>query len=394
MESRNRNTAGFNGSNRTITQDPTPMPYHAKAGEADPYAALIHHQVRIAEEREKEIQSKAQKRKLEQARILREQVDYRARVQQEQRAAEMKFDLEQQERHHQWERAEAAKAQKQEALKRAEYQQILAFQEEQRKKLEAEKARAKMKDQEYLQQVARQTELTKQKDLENALKWKEEARLVKMANDQHRTLKAEARRRELEEDKERIRIFEKRQREADARRKADLESMKRNQEILTNLGRAAAEEQAKRDAIVESQIQEAIRRDEERARRLEEEKNLKKAQFELEQRNWRMGELQRKQQQAALLKQQELAEVEQMRIQFAQAQADDARKREEKRLAAAAINQDLRRQIELKREQNLKSYVQMSPAELAMNAQVLNQYSPARPSARSAMSRAGQSIIF
>ena len=79
---------------------------------------------------------------------------------------------------------------------------------------------------------------------------------------------------------------------------------------------------------------------------------------------------------------------------LAQVQAEDARKKEQKRLAAVAINQDLRKQIELKRGQNQKASVQMSPAEMAMNAQVLSQFSPARPSARSAMSRAGQSIIF
>ena len=35
------------------------MPYHAVAGEADPYAALIHHQVRVAEQQEQQTLAKA-----------------------------------------------------------------------------------------------------------------------------------------------------------------------------------------------------------------------------------------------------------------------------------------------------------------------------------------------
>ena len=164
--------------------------------------------------------------------------------------------------------------------------------------------------------------------------------------------------------------------------------------MLTNLGRAAAEEQQRRDAIVEQQIQNAIRLQEEKAKRLEEEKERKKAIFKYEQQQWRQQERQRKEQEMMIRRQQELKDVEDMRIQFARAQAEDVKKAEERRRAAASISQDLRRQIDEKKIRNRKAMVEMSPAEMSMNAQVLSQFSPARPSARSAMSRVGQSIIF
>eukprot|EP00946_MAST-07B_sp_MAST-7B-sp1_P004659 g4659.t1 len=370
------------------------MPYHAVAKDADPYAALIRHKVRIAEEREKEMLAKAQKTKNEQAAFLREQVEARKRVQAEERAAQLRFDLEQQERHNAWNRAEAMKMQEKEQKRRAEYQDIIAFQKTVQAKVKAENEAALQKDREYLETVRLATEAAKERELEQTRRWREEARKTKIANDARLGRRREMALREKEEDKARIRIYEARQQAAEERRQAELDALKRNQEVLTNLGRAAAEEQQRRDAIVEQQIQDAIRLQEEKAKRLEEEKERKKAIFKYEQQQWRQQEIQRKEREMMIRRQQELKDVEDMRIQFARAQAEDVKKAEERRRAAASISQDLRRQIDEKKIRNRKAMVEMSPAEMSMNAQVLSQFSPARPSARSAMSRVGQSIIF
>jgi hypothetical protein len=377
-----------------VAPEPVPMPYHAVAGEADPYAALIHHQVRIAEQHQQKVLAEAQQTKTKQAAFLRDQVDFRKRAQAEERAAQLKFDLQQQEVQHAWERAEAIKMQEKEQRRRADYQEILAFQQETRAKVEAEKARAKQRDQDYLETVRRATLASKERDRQDAMRWMEEAKKTKIANDARLGVRREQALREKEEDKARIRVFEARQKAADEARQAGLDALKRNQEVLTNLGRAAVAEQEKRDALVEEQIQAAVRLGEEKARRVDEEKARKKATFKQEQLQWRQQERQRKEEQIMLRRQEELREVEDMRIQFALNQSEDARKIEERRRASASISQDLRRQIYEKQVRSRKAKVEMSPAELSMNAQVLSQFSPARPSARSAISRAGQSIIF
>ena len=76
------------------------------------------------------------------------------------------------------------------------------------------------------------------------------------------------------------------------------------------------------------------------------------------------------------------------------AEADDLRKDEIKRQQARDMNVYLRGQMAERSERDRAAKVMMSPAELSMNAGVLQQFSPVKKPQYNSMQRAGQNIIF
>ena len=370
------------------------MPYNATAGEGDPYAALIQYQARQADEREAKLKVEQQKRKAEQAAFLQEQIALRKKIAADERAKQIQMELQEQENRNKWQRQEALKMQLAEQKRRAEYAQILEYQEQRQKKNAAEKARVMAQDKQYLRQIEQAQLAAEERDRQRQIQWKEEAKKTKEANDARLGLRAAAARREIEEDKARNRIFEERQAATEAQRIADLESIKRRQEDLTNLGVKAANEQYEREQEIERQIQKAIRQDEEKVRLRDEEKARAKAAFLEEQRRWKASEDARKAEASARQKAEEMQEVLMFKQQLLQAEAMDATKAQDRRAAAAAVHSTLKQQMVERQQRNRKARVEMSAQEFAMNAQVLGSFSPAKPSARSTMGRAGRSIIF
>ena len=86
--------------------------------------------------------------------------------------------------------------------------------------------------------------------------------------------------------------------------------------------------------------------------------------------------------------------VKQFEQQLLRAAKQDAAKQDAKRKAQQDLNFDLRMQISERQEKNRLARVRMPANEMAMNAKILQQYSPARQSPRSTLQRTGNNIIF
>ena len=138
-----------------------------------------------------------------------------------------------------------------------------------------------------------------------------------------------------------------------------------------------------------------IERDEIKREKLDAKKALDKATFLNDQRVWRQQELARKEALERIRKTNEIDEVNQMRMRYLEAEQQDQEKAEAKKLLAQEMNQYLRQQMETRVERDKAMKVAMSPAELAMNAGVLNTFSPAQKPDRSQMlRRTGNNVIF
>ena len=129
-------------------------------------------------------------------------------------------------------------------------------------------------------------------------------------------------------------------------------------------------------------------------RKKEQAKQDAKTKFLQEQALWRDSEKQRKLESIQLAKIEEYEEVARFKQKVIDDNELDLKKAEEKRRQAQEVNAQLRQQMIARQERDLAAKVHMSPAELAMNAGVLSQFSPARRPEKSTMQRTGQSIIF
>ena len=207
-------------------------------------------------------------------------------------------------------------------------------------------------------------------------------------------LRAEEARREVAEDKERIRVLLALQKAEDERRIANLESIKRHQETLTNLGQKAAEERTANDARIEAQIQSAIRKDEEKNQKRDQEKAEALSNFLEEQKKWKQQEDERKRFALNKAKREELDEVSRFKQKIIDDEAEDARKAQAKRNDALQMNVYLREQMRTRELRDRAAKVAMSPAELSMNAGVLQQFSPAQKPIRNAGRNVIQTRIF
>lgn len=374
-----------------------PMPYNAGANEGDPYAALMLHQAQAAEVREAQLAEAETKRRKEQNEFLKQQIELKVRLQKEAKEKQIRLELLEQEKHNEWTRQENIKNNQKEVARRREYQRIMEFQKEHAKKVEEEKVRIMAQDQMFLQNIAAAQEAADAKEIQEQIKWKAEARKTKLENDKQLGRRAEMARLEVEKDKERIRMMIQIQKENDARRKADLEATKRHQEHLTNLGEKAAEAQAAADARIEAQIHAAIERDEIKRNKKEKEKAAAKQNFLLEQRLWKEQEDERRKEETYRKKQAELEEVNRIRLQAMNAEKLDAKLAAEKKIKAQEMNYYLKQQMAERVERDRVNKVAMSPAELAMNATILSQFSPARRPVKDTsnmFARAGNNVIF
>ena len=371
------------------------MPYNAGAGDGDPYAALLMHKVLEADTRDAKQAKALAERRQEQTKFLQQQIEMKKRLEKEAKEKQVRIELIEQEKHHEWTRQENAKNYQKELARREEYQRIMTYQKERANKIEVEKQQIREQDQRYLQNIADSQIAADARKKQEAIRWKEEAKKTKMSNDQRLGIRAAQARKEMEEDKERIRLLIQLQKDSDERRLADLEKLNQHQEFLTTLGEKAAEEQAANDARIEAQIAAAIERDEIKREKLDAKKALDKATFLNDQRVWRQQELARKEALERIRKTNEIDEVNQMRMRYLEAEQQDQEKAEAKKLLAQEMNQYLRQQMETRVERDKAMKVAMSPAELAMNAGVLNTFSPAQKPDRSQMlRRTGNNVIF
>ena len=373
------------------------MPYNSNAGEGDPYAALLIHQVRVADDRERKLAGVEAERRAKQSAFLQQQIDLKAKLVKEAREKQIRLELIEQEKHHEWTRQENEKVYQKEVARREEYQRIMEYQQQRQTKVEQEKAQVQIQDQMFLTNIANAQVAADAREQEEASRWRIEAQKTKEQNDLQLEARAKMAKREVEQDKERIRVLIQIQKDNDARRLADLESTKKHQDVLTALGEKAAEKQAANDARIEEQINAAIRRDEIKRDKKEADKASAKAQFLEDQRIWRNQELGRKQSIEMTRKQNEMDEVNRMRLQYMEGEKQDAKKAELKKRQAQDMNVYLRQQMNLRVERDKAARVMMSPHELAMNAGVLSQFSPARKPEKGTsqtFTRAGNNVIF
>jgi len=370
------------------------MPYNSGAKDGDPYAALLLHQVKEADKREIKLAAEKAERRKKQSAFLNEQIVLKKRLEEEAKVKQLRLDLIEKEKQNEWTRLENAKNQEKEMARRAEYQRIMEFSVQRNKQLENERDAVRLQDQQFLQQIADAQIAADHREKEIDIKWKEEARLTKESNDERLGIRVQAAQREMEEDKERIRLLMEVQKKDDERRKADLESMKRHQDVLTGLGEKAAQDREAFEARIEEQIQAAILIDQEKVRKKEQAKQDAKTKFLQEQALWRDSEKQRKLESIQLAKREEYEEVARFKQKVIDDYELDLKKAEEKRRQAQEVNAQLRQQMIARQERDRAAKVHMSPAELAMNAGVLSQFSPVRRPEKSTMQRTGQSIIF
>ena len=379
------------GSNNPATLT---MPYNAGADDGDPYAALLLHQVREADAREAQLKIEDAERRKKQMNFLKEQVELKKKLEKEAKEKQLRFDLIQREKAHEWEREESAKLQQAEFARRAEYKRIMEYQQLMQDKLEREKQQIQQQDQMFLQNIADAAAASDKREQELSVRWKEQAKKTKEANDLRLGLRAEEARREVAEDKERIRVLLALQKAEDERRIANLESIKRHQETLTNLGQKAAEERTANDARIEAQIQSAIRKDEEKNQKRDQEKAEALSNFLEEPKKWKQQEDERKRFALNKAKREELDEVSRFKQKIIDDEAEDARKAQAKRNDALQMNVYLREQMRTRELRDRAAKVAMSPAELSMNAGVLQQFSPAQKPIRNAGRNVIQTRIF
>lgn len=130
------------------------MPYNARAGDGDPYAALLMHKVLEADARDAKQAKALAERKQEQTRFLQQQIEMKKRLEKEAKEKQVRIELIEQEKHHEWTRQENAKNYQKELARREEYQRIMIYQKERANKIEAEKLQIREQDQRYLQNIA------------------------------------------------------------------------------------------------------------------------------------------------------------------------------------------------------------------------------------------------
>ena len=272
----------------------------------------------------------------------------------------------------------------------------IAYQESWNMRRQEEKDREMAQDRAYLQRVENEIQLAKERDIQMLMQRKKEAEQTMIGNTAVRAARQAKLEQEKREDRERMLQWEALENAKEARRREDLEAMKKHQATLMDIGNEAIEKQRRMDEIIEQNIQRAVELQEEKSRRAQEASELARQNMIKDTHEWRQKEAESRRifrdEEAAA----EAARVKRMQDAFKTAEEEAVRQKVEDARAKAQYKQDLMDQMAAQEEAKRRQLVEMTPHEAAVNKQVLSRFK--RGDAMSARSspfqRAGNNIIF
>jgi hypothetical protein len=372
------------------------MPYNAKAGDVDPYAAIQIYQNEVARHKEEQFRTMEASRKVNQRNDLLRQMEENTRLRERQRVEDRSFDDVQRQQRKEYEKL--VTTEEMDAKKRVneERKKQIAYQESWSMQRQEEKERELAQDRAYLQRVENEIQLAKERDIQMLEQRRKEAEQTMIGNTAVRAARMAKLEQEKCEDKERMRQWEALENAKEARRRADLEAMKKHQAALMDIGNEAIEKQRRMDEIIEQNIQKAVEAQEEKSRQAQAASERARQNMIQDTNQWRQKEAESRQifrdEEAAA----EAARVKRMQDAFKNAEEEAARQKMLNARAKAQYKNDLMDQMAAQDEAKRRSLVEMSPHEAAVNQQVLSRFK--RGDAMSARSspfqRAGNNIIF
>lgn len=374
------------------------LPYNAKAGQADPYAAMQLYTAEVARREEEKWKKLELERKLEQRRDLVNQMEQNRKRNDEAKKSELIWGVNQREAEKEYQKQQRTEMNTNRAKIKEERYKQKAYQEEWREIQKLEKSQALNTDLAYLKRVDDEILAAKQRDIELVEQRRREAEETMISNNAQRAKKMADLQREKDEDKERMRQWEAQETAKEARRRADLENMKKYQATLMDIGNEAVERQRELDRITDMNIQKAIDKKEEKARLAAEASAQARARMIQETNEWRAKEAKSRADFLAQEKFEEDERIRKMQEAFKLAEEEAIKKKVRESQAKAQYKTELMRQMQQQREAKRRNMVEMSPHEAAVNADVLKKFRP-NPGGQytqrgTSLARAGGNIIF
>ncbi len=386
-----------NNATQQSSTDELILPYNAKAGDVDPYAAMLLYQSKLAKEKEDQWAELNGQRKLEQMKQLNDQVNENRNRRIKEREDELKWGIMQREQANIYDK-KLKEEQAQRTRKRNEERFV---QQQYKNEWDGIKQNAKQQelnaDLAYLQRVEDEIQQAKIRDQMLLEQRREEAEQTKIENQRQKAIKMAQLEREKNEDKERMRQWEAEEKAKEQRRLADLEAMKKHQSVLMSIGNEAIEKQKERDRITQANIERAIRLQEEKSRLAQEASDAARNKMIQDTNLWRQQEKMNREAKKKAEWDAEQDRVRRMQEEY-QRQEELAREKERQNsIAKAQYKRDLMNQMQEQQEAKRRSYVEMSPHEAAVNQSVLQKFrrdDAAYTSRGSTMRSAGKSSII
>ena len=373
------------------------LPYNAKAGDVDPYAAMMLYQSKIAQEKEDQWAIMNQQRKQEQMKQLNDQVNENRARRTKEREDELKWGIMQR----QQAKAYDAKLKEEQAQRSRKRNEEKFVQDQYKQEWDSIKQNAKQvelnSDLEYLQRVENEIQEAKRRDQMLLEQRRQEAEQTKIENQRQKAIKMAELEREKNADKERMRQWEEQEKAKEARRLADLEAMKKHQSVLMTLGNEAIEQQRERERITQANIEVAIRKQDEKARLAQEASEAARKKMINDTNIWRQQEQMNREAQKKAEWEAEQERVRRMQTEFNRQEELAKEKERQNALAKAQYKHDLMNQMAEQQEAKRRSYVEMSPHESAVNQTVLQKFrrdDAAYTSRGNTMRSAGKSSII
>ena len=373
------------------------LPYNAKAGDVDPYAAMMLYQSKIAQEKEDQWAIMNQQRKQEQMKQLNDQVNKNRARRTKEREDELKWGIMQR----QQAKAYDAKLKEEQAQRSRKRNEEKFVQDQYKQEWDGIKQNAKQaelnSDLEYLQRVENEIQEAKRRDQMLLEQRRQEAEQTKIENQRQKAIKMAELEREKNADKERMRQWEEQEKAKEARRLADLEAMKKHQSVLMTLGNEAIEQQRERERITQANIEVAIRKQDEKARLAQEASEAARKKMINDTNIWRQHEQMNREAQKKAEWEAEQERLRRMHTEFNRQEELAKEKERQNALAKAQYKHDLMNQMAEQQEAKRRSYVEMSPHESAVNQTVLQKFrrdDAAYTSRGNTMRSAGKSSII
>ena len=373
------------------------LPYNAKAGDVDPYAALMLYQSKLAKEKEDQWSELDKQRKVEQMKQLNNQVEENRSRKIKEREDELKWGIMQREQAKLYDK-KLKEEQAQRIRKRNEERFV---QSQYKNEWDGIKQNAKQQelnaDLTYLKRVEDEIQQAKMRDRMLLEQRRKEAEQTKIENQRQKAIKMAQLEREKNEDKKRMEQWEAQERAKEQRRLADLEAMKKHQSVLMTLGNEAIEKQKERERITQANIERAIRLQEEKSRLAQEASEAARNKMIHDTNLWRQQEKQNRDAQKKAEWDAEQERVRRMQDEFKRQEELAREKERQSSLAKAQYKRDLMKQMQEQQEAKRRSYVEMSPHEAAVNQDILQKFrrdDAAYTSRSSAIRSAGKSSII
>eukprot|EP00944_MAST-04C_sp_MAST-4C-sp1_P013451 g13451.t1 len=366
-------SSAYNSYSNEDTNDLV-LPYNAKAGDVDPYAAMMLYQSKIAKEKEDKWTAMDRERKKAQMEELNAQVSENRNRITKARQDELKWGVMQREQAKMYE----AKLKNDKAQRIRQRNEERAVQSQYKQEWDSIKAKAKQEelnaDLAYLQRVENEIEQAKQRDRMMLEQRRAEAEKTRIENELQRGIKMKMLEKEKEEDQERMRQFEANELAKEKRRLADLEAMKKHQSVLMTIGNEAIERQREIDRITDENIERAIRLQDEKARLAQEASEAARKKMIHDTNVWRQHEEASRQAQKKAEWDAEQERLRKMQSEFQRQEELERERQRQNQLAKVQYKQDLMNQMREQQEAKRRSYIEMSPHEAAVNQAVLNKF--------------------